>query len=436
MTVNHQILELDNVLYRHTGRELSIVEDTHSMIGDIRVVTDYDGATPQVARVDAEPRFAPAMIEKRLRENGEIEVGGRVVVLGSHRRGRQSSEVLFLPVTEKTAAERHLEHSQEQGNCLFFPLHLALVDRLRRLSPAKPAALLLVNQRHVDVLVADQRRYYSAFRVSAFRAGDAAEVMATSLRRELDEIEREHGIRVGRMHVLQLLVADKTSLDWIESLAASRGSSCRFERASKVRVERTAHRSSELKTLWSAPATSSSSSIDAVINHRVGRMLPYAAAVLLAAWVASATMLVKSQVQAGRIATEVAELQRTINASVDGTRINAPGFREYVDLAGELYHAGRIPEVADVLSHVSGATRSQHTEIGEIDIDYDSDGVRLRLAGTTAKGSDSDSMTRYNRFIALMRRHGYTLDASDIHTGTRDIRFELVLSRPLGGAST
>ncbi len=136
------------------------------------------------------------------------------------------------------------------------------------------------------------------------------------------------------------------------------------------------------------------------------------------------------------IAAEIDALQRDIASSIDGTRITAPTFRGQLDIAAELDYAGRIPTVADVLSHVSGATQSRHTELNEIVVEYAPDQVRVQLIGTTAKGSDSDSMDRYNGFIARMRRHGYALSASDIHTGPRDIRFELLLTRQIGGTST
>ena len=71
------IVELDDERYRLSGRKLEPVTNISEVEGDKWIVSDFDGAVPQVMTVDAPLKYVDAVIEKRLRESGALVGGSR-----------------------------------------------------------------------------------------------------------------------------------------------------------------------------------------------------------------------------------------------------------------------------------------------------------------------------------------------------------------------
>lgn len=435
MAGRHFILSLDNSQYELAGRSLRGITSVADLDGDKMVFSDFEAAVPQIATVDSGGKYAHAVLEKQLRESGEIEAGGRLIVLLARNRGQRTTELLYITTPPVHGVESELERDHEEYQYLLFPVQRLLSDALQALAPRRPIAIMLVSDRHVDVLVADKRALYAAFRISALRAGADAELLSHNLQNALQAVEREFNIQIQKFHCLHLLTPANVDFGWIEALADARNIGCKTPRRMKVKVDDEPYFSSVLGQLRGMKAGSSCSPRTVITNYYANQALPWAAAALLACCALALFVLLGRQQEAGRLSAEIAALSSQLDARLAGVPAGTPDYQPYLHIAGRLAYARSIPSLREVLGNVSSAAQDKATAIDEVQVDYQKDKVVVTLKGHTDKAQGSDSMAFYNRFISDLRTQGYALSKSDIDTETRQIDFKMRLDRPVGGSS-
>ena len=184
------ILELDDRRYRLAGRRLEPISDAETVEGDKWIVSDFEGATPQVMTVDSPIRYVDAVIEKRLRESGALIGGSRVLTFRKRRRGSRATEAYFVSVPGALYARYAAAAEDDDEHRLLFAVPALLSRELDSLRSKRPVAIVFAHDRHVDVLVGDVRRTYGAFRASWHRASADRQRLIENLRDGLRRIEQ------------------------------------------------------------------------------------------------------------------------------------------------------------------------------------------------------------------------------------------------------
>ncbi len=253
------ILAVDDSQYELGKRSVSPVADVRGLEGDRMVFSDFEGAVPQVATVPTAARFARAVLEKQLRESGEIESGGRVIVLLKRARGQQTTELLYIAAPPAVTLERQLERDHGEHEYLVFPVQRLLADVLTSTRPRRPTAFMLIGERQVDVVVADRRVLYGAFRVSAPRSGVDPERLTRNLEHALHGLEQDYNIEIDAFHCLHLLTPAAADWSWIGAVAEARNIGCRFARTTELDIDGVPYLSSVLGRLRGMKAADSCS---------------------------------------------------------------------------------------------------------------------------------------------------------------------------------
>ena len=435
MAGKHVILSLDNAVYELGARSLRGIASVADLGGDKMVFSDFEAAVPQIATVESGGKYAHAVLEKQLRESGEIETGGRLIVLLTRNRGQRTTELLYITTPPIHGVESELERDHEDYQYLLFPVQRLLSEALVTLKPRRPVAIMLLGEQHIDVLVADRRALYAAMRISTMRAGGSTDLLSQNLESALEGVERDFNFEIQGFHCLYLLTPAGADFDWIEALAKTRRIPCKTPRRTKVKVDDAPYFSSTLGQLRGMNASNSCSPREVVSNYYANTALPWVTAALLACCAVALLVLLARRHEASALNGEIAAMSSELNSRLAGAPTGKPDYKPYLDTAGRLAYARSIPSLTEVLGNVSGAAEDKATAFDEVKVEYKDDKVVVTLKGHTDKSQGSDSMAFYNRFISDLRGKGYALSKSDIDTETRRIDFNLRLDRPVGGDS-
>lgn len=426
------LLSLDNVVFTGDAQSLRSVEAIRELDGDKFVFSDFEAAVPQVGTVEAESKYASAVLEKQLREAGEIEAGGRLVVLLKRNRGQRKTEMLYIVAPGVHAIENELERDREEFQYLVFPVQQLIADELSERQPRDPIAIMLLNEGYVDVVVADRFSLYGAFRIATPATGANVRLLSQNLDNALRGYERDFNIRIQGFDCLHLLTSVSTDYGWIKALGDARDISYEFLPATEVTVDGAVYRSSVLDRLLQMRAVKSCSPRSVIGNHYANIALPWMAGAMLSCCMLALFVLADRQVKTVQLQREVAALSASINSKLAQTPPPAMvDYHPYLGMAQRLAYAREVPALQEVLGNVAGAAGNKETIFADVVVEYNEENIVVTLVGTTEKSSSGDSMGRYNDFVAELRREGYALTKSELDTETREVKFKLQLTRPI-----
>jgi len=432
MSASHILLELNKTLYSLRGKNLTAVAGLRELRGDKIVVSDFEGAVAELRTVESTSKFAPAVLEKDLREMGHIEIGGRVVVLHSRKRGDRATEILYLASSVPIGLERDMDREETTEQTLLFPLHKLLSTTLESLSPSTPMAVMMLNQQDLDVVVGDKRNVYASFRISAFHSNADPERLSRNLDDALSEVERENNISIKKAHVMHVLMMDAKADRWISAVAASRKISCKLQKTTKIKINGNTAYSSVLSNLQNLKPKDSCSSPAVIAEYQMNQYLPVAAAGMAACCMLAIGAFLFFQLQATLLRSQVETLQADLQSRVNQVPTNVVDVSGALETAEQLFYARNMPSLRNVIAEVSSAAKSRSTQIQSVEVEYQPERVSIVLKGDTDKSRQGDSMLHYSHFISALRAAGYNLSDSDLNTDPNTIRFEMQLDQPLG----
>lgn len=433
MAGKRHILCLDDSRYEISARKLRDITGVRDLGGDKLVFSDFEGAVPQIATVESGGKYAHAVLEKELRESGEIEAGGRVLVLLKRRRGQRTTELLYIATPPDVAVEKEIERDLGGHDYLLFPIQKLISKTLVELNPRRPTAMMLISERHVDVVVADRRILYGAFRVSALKTGANRELLERNLETALRGVEREYNIQVDRFYCETLLTPADVDYRWIHAVADARGIRCKFASTRKFTVHGSRSVSSVLRKFRRMKPAESSSPLPVIYNYRANEALPWVAVAMLVCCAIALYVLVDRQARIAEVENKVAALSSSLDARLDRTPVQIPRYRPYIETASRIDYARSIPTLRQVLGDISNAAQGNATEFSAMEAEYHDDRIVLTLTGHTEKEQGRDNMAHYNRLISQLRRMGYALAESELNTETRVIDFTARFERRVAG---
>jgi hypothetical protein len=427
------VLEWDDHRYRLTNRELRSVPSLAEVSGDKWVVSDFEGAIPQVMTVDAPMKYVDAVIEKRLRESGALVGGGRVLVLRKHRRGSRATEALFVPVPSGLYARYAASAEDDEYHQPLFALHMLLSRELDRLRSKTPVALLLIHDRHADVVVGDARRTYGAFRASWHRSGGGRARLIENLVNGLRSIEQEHNIRVKNLNCHFWLLEQREDADWTGELAKALEVPLVQADLKPIQLDGQRHLSSVPALLANLAITDSVSTPTQKASSLAQDAIPWAAAAFASiALVSLAATFYWSQ-RSGELTAEAVAIENSLLPPEPAPAVLKAAYEKPLALADMLGRAQISPSVQRVLAEIS-ASVSGHVTFTEVSIEYPDDRpvVALTLIGQSEKSPDSNKgVPALNTFIDALRQRGYTLVSSELQSDINAFSFLAKLERGL-----
>ena len=427
------ILELDDNRYRLQGDNLHSVEGTATAVtGDKWIVSDFEGATPQVMTVDSPLKYVDAVIEKRLRENGALVGGGRVLILRKHRRGSRATEAFFVAVPSALYAKYAAGAEDDDDHQLVFPLHMLLSRGLENLRSKKPAAFVFVHDRHVDILVGNTTRSYGAFRASRRRSGEDQSKLIENITNGLRAIEQQNNIKIKNIHFHYWLVEHLDDIQWTQDLARDMDIPGVQPTFGKLNHEGQSYYSSITGLLAKLSTEDSISTPTQKIAYRAQQVMPWAAAVLLGVSLLALGTTTYWNNQTRDLTVESSIIESSFVLPEPGPVVLKAAYEEPLALADTLGRAQISPSIQSVLAEVSASVTGQVT-FDELVVEYPGDRplISLLLIGQSEKPEDDDGVSAFNGFLSALRQRGYTLVNSELKSDINVFSFLIQLERSL-----
>lgn len=426
------VLELDDKCYCLRGNQLESIGSENDVAGDKWIVSDFEGATPQVMTVDSPIRYVDAVIERRLRESGALMDGGRVLIFRKHRRGSRATEAFFVNVSSGLYAKYAAAEEDADSHQPLFALHALLSRELERLRSKKPVVVILVHGRHVDTVVGDARRTYGAFRASWHRSGDDTKNLIENLANGLRRIEQENNIKIKSLHCHYWRLEHRGDAEWTQELADEMGIPRVQPKLRRLEAEGS-HPYSSVPSLLARLSISDSVSTPTQKNlYRAQTLMPVAtAALVLISLLALAPTLYWDQ-QARSLTAESTRIEESLIPPEPEPAVLRAAYEEPLALADTLGRAQISPPLDTVLAQVSASVSSGMT-FDEVTIEYPGDKpqVLLTLIGRSKDLGEGDGVAVFNSFLAALRQRDFTLVDSELKMANDEFSFLVQLESGL-----
>ena len=420
------VFELDGSLHYLEGQRLTSVKALEDVAGDKWLVTDFQESLSRVMTVEGPAKYAELLVRKRLQESGEFEEPVQILSHWKRKLGKGSTEVFFTAVPTRLAGYYFDELRQLPHIALVFSIYGVLWHTLQRSRSKVPTAVVLRHHRFAEVLVGTPRRVYFANRCVAFDTEPAQiEALWHTVQSDIEAVEREHRLQVGRVIYLNWLDTEETPL-WPEAW---------LQRVVPVPAAQLEVGEQTLTVAWPAAlgkesAGQSVSALPERLFHITGRLAP----AMNLALALLAGMLLLGMVAYQRSARGYEMQIRDLGRQMAQVQLRAPnqegteGFDKLLDFVTQMDSNRKMPSYRQIIDDLTqGDLRS--LVLQQFKVDYASQQVRLELSGDIRAPFDQ-AHGGYQRFLKRLRERGYQIDESHFETRINASKVVLKLSRP------
>ncbi|MBF0370297.1 MAG: hypothetical protein HQL52_12660 [Magnetococcales bacterium] len=194
-----QVIELDGKAYLIEGDQATVVDPVNWPKGDHWIVSDLGGAEPRVQDVATPAKYAVAIVQRQLRENGHFTAPPKVLPHWCQNTGADSSRLYFSAVDSKTFQGYFTRLADQADQPLLFPMNGLLLATQRGYGQGCVAVFLL-HGRFLELLVGEGHRLWTARRLTVYSQDRSAMAgLADSLANELRSIEGEHNLKISQV---------------------------------------------------------------------------------------------------------------------------------------------------------------------------------------------------------------------------------------------
>lgn len=189
------ILDFDGQMWLLNGKVATKISSLDKVKGPKVVLSDLGKALTGIETVNASKSYAPAIIEKQLRDRGDMEGASQVLILNSKKKAG-ATDIFYaaLPIGDFSS---YMEVAKGQNDhCLYIPVWNAM------LRGVKNGVCVVVFQHGdvLDVLITENKTVIHSMRVSSSSyGGQDWESALNYLSSELNQVESERTLKIDHI---------------------------------------------------------------------------------------------------------------------------------------------------------------------------------------------------------------------------------------------
>ncbi len=200
------VIELDGAIYRCSGSTIEQIADIDDIDGDIRFISDCQGAISRTQTTEAPCKYAEVMIRKQLQEAGEFDEPISVITHWKKKKAANATDIFFSALPARLYYQ-YLDRTKTREDCtIFLPLYAVILSALRNQRDSAPVAVAFQHDRFADLVIGTRKRIYYANRCVAYDA--TREQMASlwqTVASDIEESEKENHITIGKLLIITWL---------------------------------------------------------------------------------------------------------------------------------------------------------------------------------------------------------------------------------------
>jgi hypothetical protein len=279
------VLDLAGKQWLLKGKSLVAIADINEVNGPRVIVTDFGDALTRVETIAGVKQYAEAIIEKRLRDQGDTDGASKVLILDSESNSN-TTRALYTAVSAEKFAQYWSFAKQHSDHCLLIPI-AALMLRLAKSKGKGCHAAVMQYEQHVEMLITLNGHSYASLRVtSSSMANDDWQRAINYLAAEMQQVAVNCGREIDSVTWVDWnpeLFEDAEQLGLPAKLSATLAMSVNPLTPKKLSHGKLQFSSGLPALLNMAKSTDAISSAVAKSLYYAERALPWVAGILLAA---------------------------------------------------------------------------------------------------------------------------------------------------------
>ncbi|NGZ28913.1 MAG: hypothetical protein G8345_18745 [Magnetococcales bacterium] len=465
------VVEMDGIFYHLTRKSASPLHDPSALEGDKWLISDFKGGVPTFRKVDAPPAYAELVMQRRMRESGEITNDSKVLTHWKQSRGINASELFFTSV-ELAIFGSYEDRSHDDANHqLLFSSNAILYALLERFSKERTVMVIFEHNRHVDFIVGRDGRVAEANRNSTFSSDAEAKLsLVESFLEDLARLNAQTNLKVEHIVYFNWVVGKEKSVStatpsfsptfetfsnktdtigWGKAghtethggsdlAQALPGWVLRMARELNVEYQILKPNYYDLEgdeyLLTSIPQAinflherHASNPPHALRHYRAGRWLPW---LVIFSWGLIVSLYFADlwlQTFSGNM--EASAMQMVEGVSTEKIHHPDPEFKKNLAFAGKLEKLKNQPSMQRIFSDITTAKQGTMT-FHKLTIHYPPDGPPLIHVEGSITTPFQQAYVDQENFLATLRGKGYRIKNSQFNTNVESIRLSLDLERP------
>jgi len=186
------ILDLDGQMWLLNGKVATKISSLEKVNGPKVVLSDFKGALTGIETINTSKSYAPAIIEKQLRDRGDMEGASQVMILNAKKKAG-ATDIFFaaVPIGEFSS---YLEAAKKQNDhCLYVPVWNAMLRSVQ----TGVSVVVFQHGDVLDVVITEKKTVVHSIRVSSSSyGGQDWEAAINYLASEFNQLESEKGFTI------------------------------------------------------------------------------------------------------------------------------------------------------------------------------------------------------------------------------------------------
>lgn len=423
MTENF-IIELDESTYRLSEDVLEKQDDFQTISGCKFLVSDFEMTVSRVMAVEADIKYAEAMVVRKLQNEGEFDEPVSIITHWKKKQGKNNTQIFFTALPSRIYLQYIDKIIAHNDLIILFPIFSILANAVKQFANGDPVAVVFRHDRFADLVIGKNNRFYYATRCVAFdTTPEQIQTLWDTVTKEIFFVNQENSIQVS----------DLICLNWIDStetIPDMEASGINVMTATQETIfhESTPYQVSFPGALTMFPPLDGIAPQNGKLFFYSDKLSPFIITAFVIGIIlllfgsfffqSKTKLLVASntplEMRIEQLKSNVQELPKNTN------------HEEALVFIDSIFHIQHLPSYNDIINDISkGIFESTVVEL--LRINYEDRKVKIVFAGVINSNFNT-AYRGYQLLLASLKKDGYSIENNLFNTKIDSSRFELELS--------
>jgi hypothetical protein len=432
------LVELHGCKYLiHNNKWKEVTKEINFSLKEIDFIISDFSAFPNFRQVRSPKNFSDIILEKKLREEGEVTGDNKIIVHHSNEISPQNTDVFYTPVPLNNYTQYPKKTNQIKQIQLLFCFHRLLYLLLEQKAKSEnTCAIIFAYHNSIEILVGNRHNIVAFERLEFYSAETSinSDIDVDNIKKTLEFIQRSTNTRIDHLYGYSWLI-DINAASWLDALGKKMSIQAFDGHSIKMELNDKLYRSSIAPLFELLTVNESISEKQTKLAYSLYYKMPLLTFFLLILNIGGVFYYFDFKQQSQAISEKLVAFKRD-NKQSNFTQVKQINYQPALNLAIELEAAKAKPSYAKILLELMEAMETQNLMIiDELKLNYiDKENpeknipVAIELKGNVNKGF-ANGVIIVNNFVANLRNQGYTLVDSKITPNIIKTNFHIMMDR-------
>ena len=421
------IIDLDKSIYSLVNKDLNTVSgELGSVKGYKILITDFNATSfAGVMNVDANIKYAEAMVARKLQDDGDFDEPVTVITHWKMKTGKNSTEIFFTAVTSRIYLQYLDKIKQHETLLILLPVFAVLVDFAGQIPHKNPIAVVFRHNRFADIVISGKTRFYHTARCVAFDTSDEqiSELWKT-VEQEIATVSEDKSIQIEKLIALNW-IGTKQNEPFFDCFKID----CFVFNEEPVFADGSEYNISFTNALEKISPLNGIAPNNGKLFYFADKMCASIIAVFIILICAMSYGYFSYHLKAEKLEKKISSAQREIHMMRDIAVSSVPRKQDYLRTAkfvDSIFYIKHLPSLHKIINDISSAMYPS-TIIDDLKISYTGRTMQAIMTGVINTGFNT-AYKDYEGLCSNLRTDGYSIDKNNFNTDIQHSEFKLVFS--------